>query len=57
MDETAPQRGLGLGLAIVAGFVRGMGGAVEALDRAGGGSVFKVTRPGGETSGEEGSHG
>ena len=56
-DETAPQRGLGLGLAIVSGFVRGMGGAVEARDRAGGGSVFKVTLPGGEASGEEGNHG
>ena len=56
-DETAPLRGLGLGLAIVAGFVRGMGGAVEALDRAGGGSVFRVTLPGGEASGEEGNHG
>ncbi len=56
-DETAPQRGLGLGLAIVSGLVRGMGGTVEAQDRAGGGSVFKVTLPGGETSGEEGSHG
>lgn len=56
-DETASQRGLGLGLAIVAGFVRGMGGAVSALDRAGGGSVFKVTLPGGEASGEEGNHG
>ena len=56
-DETASQRGLGLGLAIVAGFVRGMGGAVSALDRAGGGSVFKVTLPSGEASGEEGNHG
>ena len=56
-DETAPLRGLGLGLAIVAGFVRGMGGAVEALDRAGGGSVVKVTLPSGEASGEEGNHG
>jgi len=56
-DETAPRRGLGLGLAIVAGFVRGMGGTVEARNRAGGGSVFKVTLPGGEAFGEEGSHG
>ncbi len=56
-DGTAPRRGLGLGLAIVAGFVRGMGGAVEALEREGGGSVFKVTLPGGEVSGEEGNHG
>jgi len=56
-DETSPQRGLGLGLAIVAGFVRGMGGTVVAMDRAGGGSVFKVTLPGGEASGEEGNHG
>ena len=56
-DETAPLRGLGLGLAIVSGFVRGMGGAVEALDRTGGGSVFRVTLPGGEASGEEGNHG
>ena len=55
--ETAPQRGLGLGLAIVAGFVRGMGGTVVALDRAGGGSVFRVTLPGGEASGEEEKHG
>ncbi len=56
-DETAPLHGLGLGLAIVAGFVRGMGGAVEARNRAGGGSVFKVTLPGREASGEEGNHG
>ena len=56
-DETAPRRGLGLGLAIVSGFVRGMGGTVEALDRAGGGSVFRETLPGGEASGEEGNHG
>jgi len=56
-DATAPQRGLGLGLAIIAGFVRGMGGTVVALDRAGGGSVFKVTLPGGEAPGEEGNHG
>ena len=57
IDETVPQRGLGLGLAIVAGFVRGMGGTVEALDRADGGSVFRVTLPGGERPGEEGNHG
>ena len=56
-DETASRRGLGLGLAIVAGFVRGMGGTVVAMDRAGGGSVFKVTLPGGEASGEERNHG
>lgn len=55
--ETAPLHGLGLGLAIVAGFVRGMGGTVEALDRAGGGSVFKVVLPGGEMSGKEANHG
>jgi signal transduction histidine kinase len=55
--EASPLQGLGLGLAIVAGFVRGMGGAVEARNRAGGGSVFKVTLPGGEASGEEGTHG
>ena len=56
-DEMVPQRGLGLGLAIVAGFVRGMGGTVEALDRTDGGSVFRVTLPGGERPGEEVSHG
>jgi len=56
-DEASPLRGLGLGLAIVAGFVRGMGGTVEARNRAGGGSVFKVELPSGEIPGGEGNHG
>ena len=57
VEEASPLRGLGLGLAIVAGFVRGMGGVVEALDRPGGGSVFRVELPDGAESEKEGCHG
>ena len=38
--------GLGLGLNIVAGSVRGMGGMVAVSERPGGGSVFTVELPG-----------
>ena len=44
--------GLGLGLNIVSGFVGGMGGTVSVRSREGGGSVFCVKLPGGETSRE-----
>jgi signal transduction histidine kinase len=37
--------GLGLGLNIVLGFTKGMGGNVEVCSREGGGSVFSVTLP------------
>ena len=37
--------GLGLGLALVDGLMRGMNGRVQVLTREGGGSVFKVTLP------------
>ena len=40
------EQGLGLGLNIVAGFVKGMGGAVSVAARDGGGSVFAVELPG-----------
>ena len=41
-------QGLGLGLNIVAGFVKGMGGTVKVEARPGGGSVFSVEFPAGE---------
>ena len=41
-------QGLGLGLNIVAGFVKGMGGMVKVEARPGGGSVFTVKFPAGE---------
>lgn len=41
-------QGLGLGLNIVAGFVKGMGGTVKVEARPGGGSVFTVEFPAGE---------
>lgn len=49
----APERGLGLGLSIVAEFAKGMGGTVEVAARPGGGSVFAVELPG-EGSGASG---
>ena len=45
------EQGLGLGLNIVAGFVKGMGGAVSVAARDGGGSVFAVALPGSRGSG------
>ncbi len=50
---TAAAHGLGLGLAIVAGLVKGMGGRIAVRDRAGGGSLFVVELPG-VTPGPEG---
>jgi len=52
--EMASSHGIGLGLAIVAGFVRGMSGSVEVCSRTGGGSVFTVSLPSGEDSDAEG---
>ena len=45
------EQGLGLGLNIVAGFVKGMGGAVSVAARDGGGSVFAVALPGSRGAG------
>jgi signal transduction histidine kinase len=44
-DVSTRRGGMGLGLAIVEGIVRGHGGTVEVGDRAGGGAVFTVTLP------------
>lgn len=43
--EVTQPNGLGLGLAIVAGLVKGMGGKVRVLDREGGGSTFVAEFP------------
>lgn len=48
------REGLGLGLSIVSGFVRGMGGGVRAVPRSGGGNAFTVTLPGDGGRGEGG---
>ena len=53
--DTEDGPGLGLGLNIVAGFVKGMGGTVTVAARSGGGSVFTVEIPGGERSEKGGS--
>ena len=51
-------QGLGLGLNIVAGFVKGMGGSIKVVARPGGGSVFTVGLPRGENpEKEEAGHG
>ena len=44
-DGSQNDRGLGLGLNIVAGFVKGMHGSVKVSARQGGGSVFAVELP------------
>ena len=48
-DGAASGQGIGLGLNIVAGFVKGMGGRVSVAARSGGGNVFTVVFPGDET--------
>lgn len=48
--------GLGLGLSIVAGFVKGMGGRVGVADRDGGGSVFTVALPAAASGKDGGRH-
>ena len=54
-ESAAAGQGLGLGLNIVAGFVRGMGGTVNVDARTGGGNVFTVELPGGEAPGKGGT--
>ncbi len=46
---TAPAGGTGLGLSIVKGFVEAQDGSVKAENRAGGGAIFTVTLPLGES--------
>ena len=43
--NATPGKGVGLGLAVAKGFVEAMGGTIAALDRQGGGSVFRLTFP------------
>lgn len=52
-DRPEPGQGLGLGLNIVAGFVKGMGGRVSVAARPGGGNVFTVELAGGEAPARE----
>ena len=46
---TAPAGGTGLGLSIVKGFIEAQGGSVNAENRAGGGAIFAIRLPLGET--------
>ena len=43
--NATPGKGVGLGLAVAKGFVEAMGGTIAALDRQGGGTVFRLTFP------------
>ena len=40
-----PGKGVGLGLAVAKGFVEAMGGTITAIDRQGGGTVFRLSFP------------
>ena len=40
-----PGKGVGLGLAVAKGFVEAMGGTIAAIDRPGGGTVFRLSFP------------
>ena len=53
--QGAPGEGLGLGLNIVAGLVRGMHGKVRVLPRPGGGNAFVVDLPGDAAAEMEGA--
>jgi two-component system, OmpR family, sensor histidine kinase KdpD len=41
-----PGKGVGLGLAVAKGFVEAMGGTIAAIDRPGGGTIFRLSFPG-----------
>ena len=43
--DAAPGKGVGLGLAVAKGFVEAMGGTIAAVDRPGGGTVFRLSFP------------
>ena len=43
--EAVPGTGTGLGLAVARGFVEAMGGTIAALERPGGGTVFRLSFP------------
>jgi two-component system sensor histidine kinase KdpD len=47
--STATTGGIGLGLAIVRGFVEAQGGRVNAINRQGGGALFTIIMPARET--------
>jgi two-component system sensor histidine kinase KdpD len=45
VQGSAPGKGVGLGLAVVKGFVEAMGGRVSVVERSGGGAVFRLAFP------------
>ena len=44
-SDAAPGKGVGLGLAVAKGFVEAMGGTIAAVERPGGGAVFRLSFP------------
>ena len=44
-SAAAPGKGVGLGLAVAKGFVEAMGGTIAAVERPGGGAVFRLSFP------------
>ncbi len=46
-SAAVPGKGVGLGLAVAKGFVEAMGGTIAAVERPGGGALFRLTFPAG----------